>query len=167
MTTAKALGGVGFPLSATIYHEDLDTWDAGGHAGTYRGHTVAMRAGTRAIEYIQEHDLLAHARDLGEHVRDRLRTAGEGNDRLGEVRGRGLFIGAEFVDEDGDPDGDAVEAIQQYCFEHGVLVWTAGRHGNVLRLLPPLVLTRDLADTAVDVIVDAIDHVTAETAASR
>jgi len=166
MTTAKALGGVGFPLSATIYHEDLDTWDAGGHAGTYRGHVVAMRAGTRAIEYVQERDLLAHARDLGEHIRDRLRTVGEGNDRLGDVRGRGLFIGAEFVDADGDPDGDAVEAIQQYCFEHGVLVWTAGRQGNVLRLLPPLVLTRDLADTALDVIADAIAHVTVETAAT-
>ena len=167
MTTAKALGGVGFPLSATIYHEDLDTWDSGGHAGTYRGHVVAMRAGTRAIEYIQEHDLLAHARELGEHIRDRLRTAGADTDRLGEVRGRGLFIGAEFVDADGTPDGEAVEAIQQYCFEHGVLVWTAGRHGNVLRLLPPLVLTRELADTALDVVVDAIEHVTAEATATR
>ena len=164
MTTAKALGGVGFPLSATIYHEDLDTWDAGGHAGTYRGHVVAMRAGSRAIEYIQEHDLLAHARDLGDHIRDRLRTVAAGNDRLGDVRGRGLFIGAEFVDADGNPDGDAVDAIQQYCFEHGVLVWTAGRHGNVLRLLPPLVLTEALADTAMDVVADAIDHVTTEAA---
>ena len=164
MTTAKALGGVGFPLSATIYHEDLDTWDAGGHAGTYRGHVVAMRAGSRAIEYIREHDLLAHARDLGDHIRDRLRTVASGNDRLGDVRGRGLFIGAEFVDGDGNPDGDAVDAIQQYCFEHGVLVWTAGRHGNVLRLLPPLVLTEALADTAMDVIADAIDHVTTEAA---
>ena len=156
ITTAKALGGVGFPLSATIYHEDLDTWDAGGHAGTYRGHVVAMRAGTRAIEYIQEHDLLAHARDLGEYIRDRLRAAGEGTGRLGEVRGRGLFIGAAFVDENGDPDGDVVDAIQQYCFEHGVLVWKAGRHGNVLRLLPPLVLTRRQAEIATDIIADAI-----------
>ena len=156
MTTAKALGGVGFPLSATIYHEDLDTWDAGGHAGTYRGHVVAMRAGTRAIEYIQDHDLLAHARDLGEYIRDRLRAAGEGTGRIGEVRGRGLFIGAEFVDEDGDPDGDVVDAIQQYCFEHGVLVWKAGRHGNVLRLLPPLVLTERQAEVATNIIADAI-----------
>ena len=157
ITTAKALGGIGFPLSATIYHEDLDTWDAGGHAGTYRGHVVAMRAGTRAIEYIQDHDLLAHARDLGEYIRDRLRAAGEGTGRLGEVRGRGLFIGAAFVDEDGDPDGDVVDAIQQYCFEHGVLVWKAGRHGDVLRLLPPLVLTQRQAEVGTEVIADAIE----------
>ncbi|MDS0300514.1 aspartate aminotransferase family protein [Halogeometricum sp. S1BR25-6] len=164
MTTAKALGGVGFPLSATMYHEDLDTWGSGDHAGTYRGHVVGMRAGTRAIEYIQEHDLLSHARELGEYLRARLEEAGESNPQLAEVRGKGLFVGAEFVDADGHPDGDVADAIQDYCFEHGVLVWKAGRHGNVLRLLPPLVLTRDLAETAMDVIVDAVEHATTATA---
>ncbi|MFU8866380.1 aspartate aminotransferase family protein [Natronococcus sp.] len=163
MTSAKALGGVGFPLSATMYHEDLDTWGSGDHAGTYRGHVVAMRAGSRAIEYIQDHDLLAHGRELGTYIRDRLREVADGNDHLGDVRGQGLFIGAEFVDSDGAPADDLVDEIQQYCFEHGVLVWSAGRHGNVLRLLPPLVLTRELAETALDVIADAIEHATAET----
>ncbi len=166
MTTAKALGGTGFPLSATIYHEDLDTWDSGDHAGTYRGHVVGMRAGARAIEYVQEQDLLEHARDLGQGIRSRLREETDGNGRVGEVRGKGLFVGVEFVDENGDPDGDAVDAIQDYCFEHGVLVWTAGRTGNVLRLLPPLVLTEALAETALDVILDAIEAVTAESVAN-
>ncbi|WP_323174179.1 aspartate aminotransferase family protein [Natrialba sp. PRR66] len=163
MTSAKALGGVGFPLSATMYKEELDTWGSGDHAGTYRGHVVGMRAGTRAIEYMQDHDLLAHARDLGEFIRGRLREAADETDRLADIRGKGLFIGVEFVDADGNPDGDLVDAIQQYCFEHGVLVWTAGRHGNVLRLLPPLVLTRDLAATALDIVVDAIEHTTEDT----
>ncbi|AUV80343.1 aspartate aminotransferase family protein [Salinigranum rubrum] len=162
MTTAKALGGVGFPLSATIYHEDLDTWGSGDHAGTYRGHVVAMRAGSRAIEYIQEHDLLAHARDLGEYIRGRLSQVAADNPRILDVRGKGLFVGCEFVDSDGNPDGDAADALQDYCFEHGVLVWKAGRHGNVLRLLPPLVLTEDLAETAMDVVVEGIETVTAE-----
>ncbi|ELZ19170.1 class III aminotransferase [Haloterrigena salina JCM 13891] len=162
MTSAKALGGVGFPLSATMYREELDTWGSGDHAGTYRGHVVGMRAGTRAIEYIQDHDLLAHARDLGEYIRGRLQEAADGTERLADIRGKGLFIGAEFVDADGKPDGDLVDEIQRYCFEHGVLVWTAGREGNVLRFLPPLVLTRDLAETALDVVVEAIEHATAE-----
>ncbi|GAB7021224.1 aspartate aminotransferase family protein [Halostagnicola bangensis] len=160
MTSAKALGGAGFPLSATLYHEDLDTWGPGDHAGTYRGHVVGMRAGTRAIEYIQEHELLSHARELGEYIRDRLHEAADGTKRLADVRGRGLFIGAEFVDETGSPDGDLVDDIQQYCFERGVLVWTAGRHGNVLRFLPPLVLTHELAETALDVVVEAIGQTT-------
>jgi diaminobutyrate-2-oxoglutarate transaminase len=161
MTTAKALGGVGFPLSATIYREELDTWGSGDHAGTYRGHVVAMRAGSRAIEYIQDHRLLSHARELGEDICSRLRAVADGNVYVGDVRGKGLFIGAEFVDKEGNPSAELVDTIQQYCYEHGVLVWTAGRHGNVLRLLPPLVLTHELAETALNVIVDAIEHATA------
>ena len=156
ITSAKALGGIGFPLSATIYHEDLDTWEPGGHAGTYRGHVVGMRAGSRAIEYIESHDLLAHARELGHVIRSRLTEIGGKNSSLASVRGKGLFIGAEFVDKNGDPDGNAVDAIQQYCYEHGVLVWTAGRHGNILRLLPPLVLTHEQAEIGLEIIEDAI-----------
>ncbi|NHN61008.1 MULTISPECIES: aspartate aminotransferase family protein [Halorussus] len=161
MTSAKALGGVGFPLSATMYREELDTWGSGDHAGTYRGHVVAMRAGTRAIEYIQAHDLLAHGREVGEYVRDRLGEVADDTGRIGEVRGRGLFVGAPFVDADGNPDADAADAVQQRCYERGVLVWKAGRHGNVLRLLPPLVITEELAETAMDVIADAIREVVA------
>ena len=160
MTMAKALGGNGLPLSATMYHEDLDTWGPGDHAGTYRGHVTAMRAGTRAIEYIEAHDLLAHARDLGRHIRGRLNEIAESNPALVEVRGKGLFIGAEFVDEDGEPAKETVTEIQRYCYEHGVLVWKAGRGGSVLRLLPPLVLTHELADAALEVIADGIDEST-------
>ncbi|GAB3039948.1 aspartate aminotransferase family protein [Natronobiforma cellulositropha] len=159
---AKGLGGIGLPLSATLYHEDLDTWGPGDHAGTFRGHVVAMRAGTRAIEYIEAHDLLAHARDLGETIRGRLEEIGEETPAIGEVRGRGLFVGVEFVHEDGSPAGDLVDDIQRYCYEHGVLVWTAGRYGNVLRLLPPLVLTYDLADLALEVLADGIEYATNE-----
>jgi diaminobutyrate-2-oxoglutarate transaminase len=162
VTSAKALGGAGFPLSATIYREDLDTWDTCDNPWTYRGHVDAMRAGTRAIEYIRNHDLLAHARDLGEYIRGRLREAAEGNPRIVDVRGKGLFVGCEFVDSDGTPDSDAADALQDYCFERGVLVWKAGRHGNVLRLLPPLVLTEELAEIALEVVVDGIETVTTE-----
>ncbi|MFC7045768.1 aspartate aminotransferase family protein [Halobacteriaceae archaeon GCM10025711] len=156
MPMAKAIGGIGLPLSATMYHEDLDTWKPGGHVGTYRGNVPAMVGGTRAIEYIQAHDLLAHARSLGEDIRARFRDLAEETDAIGDVRGRGLFIGVEFVDEDGNPDKETVKAVQQYCYEHGVLVWTAGRYGNVLRLIPPLVLTEELADVAMEIIGDAI-----------
>ncbi|SIR62869.1 diaminobutyrate-2-oxoglutarate transaminase [Haladaptatus litoreus] len=167
ITTAKALGGIGLPLSATIYHEDLDTWGSGDHAGTYRGHVPAMEAGLRSIEYIESHDLLAYARDLGEYIRSRLREVGADNSFLADVRGRGLFIGAEFVDEDGDVRnaGDFVAGIQQRCYENGVLVWKAGQYGNVLRLLPPLVLTDAQAEVGMDIIVDAIEAESSDRAA--
>jgi len=157
MTTAKALGGNGQPLSGTMYHEDLDTWGPGDHAGTYRGHVPAMVGGLRAIEYIQSHDLLDHATEVGSWIRDRLHDAGEDDPGVGEVRGKGLFVGAEFVDAHGEPDSDRVDAIQEYCYEHGVLVWTAGQYGNVLRLLPPLVLTQKQAEVGTEVIADAIE----------
>ena len=159
MPMAKALGA-GLPLSGTMYREELDTWGPGGHTGTFRGYVPAMRAAVRAIEYVQAHDLLTHARDVGEYMQSRLREVAEDTPELGEVRGKGMFVGAEFVDGEGDPDGDLVTAIQTACYERGVLVWTGGRGGNVLRLIPPLVLTREQAEVGLDVVCEAIRETT-------
>ena len=157
MPMAKAIGGIGLPLSATMYHEDLDTWEAGGHVGTYRGNVPAMRAGVRAIEYIQDHDLLAHAREMGTTIRDRFREIEDNTPEIGEIRGEGLFIGVEFVGGDGEPNKPLVNAIQQYCYEHGVLVWTAGRNGNVLRIIPPLVITDKQVEVGMDIVIDGVE----------
>jgi len=164
MTVGKAIGN-GHPLSATVYHEDLDTWGPGGHTGTFRGYNVAMRAAVRAIEYIEDHDLLDHATELGTYIRKRL--ARVDSPLVAQVRGMGLFVGAELVDEDGAPDADAVSAVRQRCMERGVLVWGGGRDDNVLRLLPPLVMTREQAETGLDIVCDAIEAVTAERLASH
>lgn len=155
MTMAKAIGGVGLPLGAMMYHEDYDTWEAGGHVGTFRGNAPAMIGGVRAAEYIQEHDLLDHSTELGEYIRDRLREADHPN--LAEVRGKGLFIGAEFLTDGGTGDKKSVKEIRERCYERGVLTWKAGRQGNVLRLLPPLVITRDQAKEGLDIIVEEIE----------
>lgn len=162
MAVGKAVGGVGLPLSALVYREELDTWPSGAHTGTFRGHLPAMRAGVRAIEYIEEHDLLAHTRELGRYVRRRLLEAGEGNPIVGEIRGEGLLVGVEFREADSRSGADIVDALQTYCYERGVLVWTAGRDGSVLRLLPPLVMTREQAEIGLDVIVDGVDAVTGD-----
>ena len=158
MPLAKALGGAGLPISATLYHEDWDTWEAGSHVGTFRGHAPAMVAGTRAIEYIRAHDLLTHAREMGRYIRERLREVD--SPHIGEVRGKGLMIGVEFVTEEGTPDGDFLADVRTDCYENGVLVWSAGRAGHVLRLLPPLVLTRRQAEVGSEIIADAIRRVT-------
>jgi diaminobutyrate-2-oxoglutarate transaminase len=157
MPMAKALGS-GLPLAGTMYREDLDTWGPGGHTGTFRGNVPAMRAAVRAIEYVQEHDLLAHAREIGEYMKDRLREVAEDVPELGDVRGKGMYVGAEFVAEDGS-DADLVTEIQTACYERGVLVWTGGRDGDVLRLIPPLVLTREQAEVGLDLIGEAIREV--------
>jgi len=159
ITVGKAIGN-GHPLSATVYREELDTWGPGGHTGTFRGYNVAMRAAVRAIEYVEDHDLLDHATDLGVYLRKRL--ARVDSPLVGEVRGLGLFVGAELVDEDGDPDSDVLSTVRKRCMERGVLVWAGGRDDNVLRLLPPLVMTHEQAETGMDVVCDVIEEVTAE-----
>lgn len=160
MTMAKGIGGAGLPLGAAMYHEGLDTWEPGGHVGTFRGFLPAMRGGIRAIEYIQDHDILAHTRDMGEQIRRRFREVGEATPLLGEVRGKGLFIGVEFYDGDIKSSKKIVEEIQEYCYQRGVLIWTAGRSSSVLRLLPPLVITEEQVETGMDIITEAIEECT-------
>jgi diaminobutyrate-2-oxoglutarate transaminase len=159
VSIAKSVGGIGLPLAATMYHERLDTWEPGSHVGTFRGNLPAMRAGIRAIEYVQTHDLLDHARAEGRYIRDRLREAADESPFVGKVRGRGLFIGVEFVDESGNPCGGIVDEIQEYCYKRGVLIWTAGRFGNVLRIMPPLVITHRQAEAGSNVIAEAIREI--------
>lgn len=158
LVLGKAIGGT-FPLSLTLFEESLDTWEPGAHKGTFRGHVPAMRAGTRALEYIRDHDLLSHARSIGSRLRTRLDEGTDTTDAVGAVRGKGLFLGIEFVDATGDPDPETARAVRDACFERGVLISVAGRYGHVLRALPPLVLTREQADAGADVLVESIDAV--------
>lgn len=159
MTMGKGLGG-GLPLSATMYREDFDTWEPGDHTGTFRGYVPAMRAATRTIEYIEAQDLLSHASDLGDYIQTRLREETASNPHVGQVRGKGLFIGIELIGERGEPAPNLLETIQTDCYERGVLVWAGGRADHVIRLLPPLVLTRNQAQSGLDVLIDAIERAT-------
>jgi diaminobutyrate-2-oxoglutarate transaminase len=119
-----------------------------------------MRAALRSIEYIEDHDLLAHARDVGGYLRERFEGVADSNSYLGDVRGRGMYVGLEFVDESGDPAADVLGAVRDECYANGAAVWTGGRADNVLRLIPPLVMTREQAETGANVVADAIETVT-------
>jgi len=157
MTTAKALGGNGQPLSGTMYHEDLDTWGPGDHAAPTGDTSPRWSAGCARSSTSSRTICSTTRRRSARGSATASATTGEGDPGLGQVRGKGLFVGAEFVDANGDPDDDRVEAIQQYCYEHGVLVWTAGQYGNVVRLLPPpLVPTQRQAEVGTEIIADAI-----------
>lgn len=159
MPVSKSLGGVGLPLSATVYDERFDSWESSGHSGTFRGNVPAMAGGVRAIEYIQDHDLLSRTRSLGETVRSRLSELESAVPAIVDVRGEGLMWGLEFApDEGGDRAGgaDLVGAIQEAAYTNGVLVWTAGREGSVLRLMPPLVITETQLESGLDIIEDSI-----------
>ncbi len=130
----------------------------GAHIGTFRGHQVAMAAGLAAIEFMQEVDLAGHAAALGELTLELLREAQDTLPSVGDVRGRGLMIGIEMVkDRDTkEPWPEMAAQIRTECFRKGVIIEVGGHFGNVARFLPPLVITRELLLTGVEIFVDAV-----------
>ncbi|MFQ5821812.1 MAG: aspartate aminotransferase family protein [Candidatus Heimdallarchaeota archaeon] len=158
MTMAKAIGGIGYPLAAIAYHKDLDTWEPGAHVGTFRGHVLAMAASLAAINYTEEKELLPHCLKLGRQTLQRLRDFADECKSIGEVRGKGLMIGLEFVKdkETKEPWKEITSEIQLKCLKKGVLVWKAGHFGNCIRFLPPLVITSELLDTALYIFEDSV-----------
>ncbi|WP_101298193.1 diaminobutyrate--2-oxoglutarate transaminase [Halegenticoccus soli] len=163
VTLSKAIGG-GLPLSVVVYREELDEWEPGAHAGTFRGNQLAMAAGRATIEYVLENDLDERAAEMGERLRGRLERTAESFDAVGDVRGRGLMLGVEFVDPDAEPDavgaqpadGDLADAVQSACFDRGLVVETGGRHGATVRFLPPLVVTAEQVDEIGEIFREAV-----------
>nr|WSY57720.1 diaminobutyrate--2-oxoglutarate transaminase family protein [Streptomyces sp. NBC_00886] len=103
MVLSKAIGG-SLPLAVVVYRDDLDLWQPGAHAGTFRGNQLAMAAGTATLAYVRENGLAGRATELGTRMLGQLRELAEVFACVGDVRGRGLMIGVEFVRGDGDGD---------------------------------------------------------------
>ncbi|MEU1311645.1 aminotransferase class III-fold pyridoxal phosphate-dependent enzyme [Streptomyces cinnamoneus] len=101
MVLSKAIGG-SLPLAVVVHHEDLDPDGPGERAGTFRGNQLAMAAGTATLRYVRENGLAGRAALLGARMLDRLRQTAREHACVGDVRGRGLMIGIEFVDPEGD-----------------------------------------------------------------
>jgi len=158
VTLSKALGGIGFPLACIAYDERLDGWEPGAHIGTFRGHQVAMAAGAAAIEYMEEVDLVGHARDLGESALAFLLAETRTLAAVGEVRGRGLLIGVELVldQETKEPWPELAHTLRRACAERGLIFEIGGHFENVVRFLPPLVISRDLLEQGLRIFVDAL-----------
>ena len=164
ITMAKSIGGIGLPLSAIMYRKELDTWTPGGHLGTFRGNVAAMAAGAAAIDFANKTGLLDHVKRLGEKALKYLKDFAEASKYVGEVRGKGLMIGIEIVEDKSTkkPATDITKKIQLKCFKKGIIVWKAGRYANVIRLLPPLVLTEELLEKGLEILIDTIKEVESE-----
>ncbi len=155
---SKALGGIGYPLSGIAYDAALDTWEPGAHIGTFRGHQVAMAAGAAGIEFMLENDLARHAGELGELALKALREAAAELGAVGEVRGRGLMIGVELVRdrETRQPWPELADEVRRACCQRGLIVELGGHFRNVVRFLPPLVITRGLLLRGVEIFVESL-----------
>ncbi|WP_049929122.1 diaminobutyrate--2-oxoglutarate transaminase [Halopiger goleimassiliensis] len=163
LTLSKAVGG-GLPLSVVVYDESLDVWDPGAHAGTFRGNQLGMAAGVATIEYVLENDLDDRAAEMGERLRGHLEETAAQFEAVGDVRGRGLMLGMELVDPGSDSDslghppadGDLAEAVQSAAFERGLVLETGGRHGSVVRFLPPLTISRSQVDEIGAIVAESV-----------
>jgi len=157
---AKGIAG-GLPLSAvTGRAEIMDAVHASGLGGTYGGSPVACAAALGAIATIEEEDLSKSAREIGEIISSALNAMKAKYPIIGEVRGRGAMQALEFVVPGGiEPNPAVVGAIVKFCQNEGVLILTAGTYGNVIRLLPPLVMPENLLREALEVLDRAIASV--------
>ena len=122
------------------------------HGSTYGGSPVPCAAGLATLDVIESENLLANSTDLGAHLLEGLRKLqAQMPDTVRDVRGRGLFIGVEFG------DGHVANAVQNRCFEKGLLVLEAGE--NVVRMTPPLVITAEEAKTGLRLFGEAVSEI--------
>ncbi|MFG3442423.1 4-aminobutyrate--2-oxoglutarate transaminase [Nonomuraea sp. NPDC047897] len=151
--TAKGIAG-GLPLAAvTGRAEIMDKVHPGGLGGTYGGNPLACEAALGVLETIEEQDLVARARRIGEIMLPRLEALRERFDVIGDVRGRGAMIAIELVRPGTkEPNPAAVAELVRRCHAEGLLVLTAGTYGNVLRFLPPLVIPEQLLEEGLGIL---------------
>jgi 4-aminobutyrate aminotransferase/(S)-3-amino-2-methylpropionate transaminase len=135
----------------------MDAVPAGGLGGTYAGNPVACAAALGVIEAIEQDGLIQKARDIESVAKPRLESLIGSGSPVGDVRGRGAMLAMEFVQPGSkDPAPDIAKAVAAHCHREGVLVLVCGTYGNVIRLLPPLVMDGDLLLDALSIIETAV-----------
>jgi 4-aminobutyrate aminotransferase len=142
MCIGKGLAS-GLPLAGIVARRNVMDWAPGGHGSTFGGNPVACAAAVATLDLVSS-ELAANATRVGDHLLRRLSAVAASNPALQQVRGRGLMIGIDLADH------DAAEAVERRCFERGLLVLTCGERS--IRLAPPLVVTLEQADVAVDIL---------------
>jgi 4-aminobutyrate aminotransferase len=159
VTIAKGVAS-GLPLSGVISRMELmKKWQTGSHGGTYGGNAVAAAAAVATIQTIREEKLLENTLARGEQLRGRLRQLQKDYPVVGDVRGLGLMVATEFRTADRKPDKAATKAVVNACFEKKLMLLTCGAYDNVIRWIPPLVVSAQQIDDAVDIFAGALKQV--------
>jgi 4-aminobutyrate aminotransferase/(S)-3-amino-2-methylpropionate transaminase len=158
VTTAKGIAG-GLPLAGVTGRvEIMDSIHPGGLGGTYGGNPIACAAGLASIETMRELDLAAAARRIESVMVPRLQALASRHDVIAEVRGRGAMIAVELVvsGETGPngpaPNANAAALVAKACHAAGLLTLTCGTYGNILRFLPPLVISDEELSRGLDIL---------------
>ena len=148
VTIAKGIAS-GMPLAATIARADVMNWPPGAHASTFGGNPVSIAAALTTIELLEE-SLVQNAARMGAYMLDRISAWPGKYEIVGDVRGRGLMIGIELIRDKASRERatDKRDKLEQLAFERGLLVLGCGP--NTIRLCPPLVITQEQADFAMN-----------------
>ena len=160
LVTAKGIAD-GFPLSAfTTRPEIAAAFKPGDHLSTFGGNPISCAAALANINFMEKENLPARATETGNYAMTKLRALQKHHSLIGEVRGLGLMIGVELVkDEKLTPATAEAEAIRDALLRNGVLVGVGGIYANVIRFQPPLIITRQQIDQAVDAFAAALQDV--------
>jgi 4-aminobutyrate aminotransferase len=159
--SAKALAS-GLPLGATIAKAKMMDWVGGSHASTFGGNPLSCVAASAVIDVIKEEKLLENANKQGTYILKRLEELKEKSEIVGDVRGKGLMIGMEIVEnkESKKPAAKTASEIMTRSWRRGVAVITCGV--STVRIAPPLNITKELVDSAMDIIEDIVKEVEKE-----
>jgi 4-aminobutyrate aminotransferase/(S)-3-amino-2-methylpropionate transaminase len=157
ITSAKGIGG-GMPIAAVTGRADImDASHPGGLGGTFGGNPVSSAAVVAVFSEVEKRNLLGEAKRVEKTLKPLLLELQKKHPVIGDVRGMGAMLALEFVDPaTGKPAADVTKAVQTHALHQGVLILTAGTFGNVLRFLPPVVITDDQLREAVAVMDDAL-----------
>ncbi|MCY1151456.1 MAG: diaminobutyrate--2-oxoglutarate transaminase family protein [Sphaerochaetaceae bacterium] len=163
---SKAIGGTQ-PMSLVIYDKKYDGWNAGSHAGTFRGNQLAMAAGTVVMKKVGQPSFLQEVREKGEYLLSKLNELKDEVSIIGDIRGKGLMIGIEFIDPSGEkdmigsfpPSSIYSATVQKKCFERHLIMEKGGRFGSVMRVLCALNVSYQELDEMLEIFTSVVKEV--------
>jgi len=157
MAIAKGIAS-GIPLSATVASQELmKQWPLGTHSTTFGGNPIGCSAALATLEVMKEEQLLDNTKKMGAYALEKLHLLKDKHSIIGDIRGLGLMIGIEIVNpHTGEGDGDALFEILDLALEKGVLFYFCGNASEVIRMVPPLTVTKEQIDDGIRMLDEAI-----------
>lgn len=155
VTVSKSIGGCGMPMALVLLKPELDIWEAGQHTGTFRGNQLSLIAGKAGLETYVEENLEAEVQRKGKVVSDFLQNRIAPLDSRIQYRGIGLIWGVDFSLF---PD-DMTKPLIAACFKNGLIVERVGRDNNVLKLMPPLVISDELLVKGLEILEASVKEI--------
>ena len=157
MAIAKGIAS-GLPLSATVASSELmKQWPLGSHGTTFGGNPIACSAALATLEVMKEENLLENTKQMGSYAVQLLESMKERHSVIGSIRAVGLMIGIEIINPaTGEPNGEGLLTILDSALKKGVLFYLCGNHGEVIRMIPPLVVTREQIEQGLQLLDEAL-----------